>query len=107
MILATLVLAAAMTLPPADFRSDGCTLWFDGNYYECCEAHDLDYWLGGSYADRLVSDAKLARCVARKGHPFMGWLMHEFVRPLGTCWIPWSHRWGAGWSWPQCGPDES
>lgn len=94
----------AAPTPPLAFRSDGCSYWFDGNWYDCCYAHDLDYWIGGTFADRAVADAKLQRCIARKGQPVNAWLMHTFVRALGGCWIPWSHRWGAGWPWPQCGP---
>lgn len=113
MKLAALILAlvlvvparAQMPTPPRPFVSDGCTGWFDGDWWECCEAHDLDYWYGGSYFDRQYSDAKLARCVARKGHPVHAWLMHYFVRGLGFCYAPWSARWGAGWPWPQCGPE--
>lgn len=103
-LVALFTLAQASFPPDTEFTNDGCTFWFDGDWWECCEAHDLDYWLGGSYADRVVSDAKLQRCISRKGHPVMAWLMHAFVRPLGACWIPWAHRWGAGWNWPQCGP---
>lgn len=101
--LVALVAFAQESVPDTEFKTDGCTFWFDGNWWECCEAHDLDYWKGGSYADRAVSDAKLQRCVARKGHPVQAWVMHTFVRALGGCWIPWSYRWGSGWPWPQCG----
>lgn len=102
-LVALVELAHGRETPPREFVSDGCTFWFDGNWFECCEAHDLDYWTGGSYADRVVADAKLERCVARKGHPVQGWLMHLFVRALGGCWVPWAYRWGSGWPWPQCG----
>lgn len=102
-ILALIEFAHGRETPPSEFVSDGCTFWFDGNWVECCEAHDLDYWAGGSYADRVVSDAKLERCIARKGHPVQAWLMHTFVRLLGWCWVPWDYRWGSGWPWPQCG----
>ena len=27
-----------------EYTSDGCTLFIDGDYEDCCEAHDRAYW---------------------------------------------------------------
>jgi hypothetical protein len=63
---------AAQTAPqremPPDFKSDGCTLFPDGNYCECCVDHDKDYYFGGTGKERWRSDKRLYKCVrARKG----------------------------------------
>ena len=42
-----------------DFHFDGCSKWFDGNWRQCCYTHDLAYWMGGSYWQRVKADAKL------------------------------------------------
>lgn len=94
-----------MPLPPVEFKSDGCTAWFDGNWWPCCEAHDLSYWYGGTSTERMVADAKLARCVQERSNVVNAWLMHTFVRIFGACWLPAPFRWGYGWPWPQCGPE--
>ena len=26
------------------YGTDGCTLFIDGDYADCCSAHDLAYW---------------------------------------------------------------
>ncbi|MEZ5345419.1 MAG: hypothetical protein R2681_07685 [Pyrinomonadaceae bacterium] len=84
---------------PPGFKSDGCTAYPDGNYRECCEAHDLDYFKGGSFSERHDSDKRLYRCVKAKG----GWknkinapLMYLGVRVFGTAWLPTPFRWGFG-----------
>lgn len=84
---------------PPGFVSDGCTAFPDGNYRECCEAHDLDYFKGGSFSERRASDKRLYRCVKAKG----GWknkvrapMMYLGVRVFGTGWLPTPFRWGFG-----------
>ena len=54
--------------PPASFVGDGCTLWPDCDYRSCCEAHDRDYYRGGTGAERKASDKRLRDCVRAKGH---------------------------------------
>ncbi|MGD9630532.1 MAG: hypothetical protein AB7V18_14925 [Pyrinomonadaceae bacterium] len=85
--------------PPADFVGDGCTLFPDGNYRECCYRHDLDYFRGGSSKERRRSDIRLYRCVRQK----KGWhneiaapIMFLGVRIFGVPLLPTSFRWGFG-----------
>ena len=89
--------------PDYPFRSDGCSMWPDGDYLECCEAHDRLYWMGGSLAEKRAADEQLRLCVAAKGHRFVAWMMRFGVSFGG--WIPSPRfRWGYGWKWPRCGP---
>lgn len=48
------------------FHSDGCTLFVDGDYSDCCEDHDRAYWKGGPLYKKLLADALLYACVAEK-----------------------------------------
>ncbi|MBU2591011.1 MAG: hypothetical protein ABIJ24_05940 [Nitrospinota bacterium] len=91
-------------LPPHEFKSDGCSCWPDSEWIECCVAHDLDYWMGGTAEERKQSDKRLQECVASKGHPLMGKVMYLGVRPGGVYWLPTPFRWGFGWDYPQSGP---
>jgi hypothetical protein len=85
--------------PSADFAGDGCTLFPDGNYRECCYRHDIDYFRGGTEAERRESDKRLYRCVRSK----KGWqnevaapLMLFGVRVFGVSFLPTPFRWGFG-----------
>jgi hypothetical protein len=85
--------------PSADFAGDGCTLFPDGNYRECCYRHDVDYFRGGTEAERRESDKRLYRCVRSK----KGWqnevaapLMLFGVRVFGVSFLPTPFRWGFG-----------
>lgn len=40
---------------------DYCTLWFEGWWAHCCEAHDSDY---SAQIGQVVADGKLLACVA-------------------------------------------
>ncbi len=81
---------------PADFKGDGCTLWPDGDYRSCCEAHDRDYYRGGTAAERRASDKRLSACVRAKGHKYLAPLMYLGVRIGGVSWLPTPFRWGFG-----------
>jgi hypothetical protein len=84
---------------PADFKSDGCTSFPDGNYYDCCYDHDLAYYKGGSWKQRWRADKKLYQCVAAKGgfkNKFTAPMMWLGVRAFGHPWVPTSARWGFG-----------
>ena len=91
-------------LPPREFKSDGCSCWPDSEWLECCVAHDLDYWMGGTAEERKESDIRLRECVTGKGHPTMGKVMYPGVRLGGVYWLPTPFRWGFGWDYPQSGP---
>ncbi|WP_183107468.1 hypothetical protein [Massilia sp. Dwa41.01b] len=53
----------------ADFASDGCSMFPDGalvgkvDWCNCCVAHDLAYWRGGTAEERLQADRDLSNCV--------------------------------------------
>lgn len=80
---------------PADFRSDGCTLFPDCNYRECCVEHDKDYYFGGTEKERRASDRRLYRCVKEK-NKFAAGLMYLGVRVGGVSFLPTPFRWGFG-----------
>lgn len=83
------------------FATDGCTLYPDGEWADCCVEHDIDYWCGGSVRDRKESDLELRRCVAEKGFAKNGWAMYWGVRLGAHPLLPLPWRWGYGWSWPR------
>ena len=82
---------------PIGFKTDGCSLFPDGNYRDCCVAHDIDYYKGGK--GRRASDKRLYRCVKKK----KGW-QNKFIAPMmflgvrigGISFLPTPFRWGFG-----------
>ncbi|OOZ39906.1 hypothetical protein BOW53_09805 [Solemya pervernicosa gill symbiont] len=92
---------AAETLRP--FSSDGCSLFPDGTLFNnelwlsCCVEHDLRYWRGGSYAERITADHALEQCVAARGEAGVAALMYSGVRIGGSPFWPTLYRWGYGW----------
>lgn len=87
-------------VPPREFYSDGCSVFMDGNWADCCIEHDVAYWCGGSYWKRLHADVKLGGCVMDKGYPvvgqFAGLLMPPVIQITGmSIWPTW-YRWGYG-----------
>jgi hypothetical protein len=109
LIVSSLLLVSAYvqadTLAP--FTSDGCSAFPDGTidqknlWLKCCQRHDFDYWQGGTYQQRIVSDQQLKQCVADVGEPTIAVLMLAGVRVGGTPYLPTSFRWGYGWSYPK------
>ncbi len=93
-------------LPPHRFESDGCSLWWDGNWWDCCVIHDFCYWMGGTREERKECDRRLMHCVAAKCHPFMARVMYLGVRIGGVPWANTTFRWGFGWEYPQTGPPD-
>lgn len=84
---------------PADFKSDGCSLFPDGKYRDCCVAHDLAYFNGGSWTMRWRADKKLFKCVAAKkgfGHKILAPVIWLGVRLGGVHFLPTPFRWGFG-----------
>lgn len=84
---------------PANFKTDGCSMFPDGGYRLCCEAHDLAYFSGGSWTARWRADKELYRCVARtKGfqHKIIAPVMWLGVRVGGLNFLPTPFRWGFG-----------
>ncbi len=84
---------------PADFQSDGCTHFPDGDYADCCVEHDKAYFAGGSWKMRWRADKKLYQCVAaKKGfrHKLIAPVMWAGVRVFGAPFLPTEFRWGFG-----------
>lgn len=95
--------AGSDTLKP--FTSDGCSAFPDGTLQQqsrwvtCCIRHDLAYWKGGSYAQRVQADRSLQRCVQQVGERQIADLMLAGVRVGGSPYWPTPFRWGYGWSY--------
>ena len=104
-ILGIALSGCSRTLKP--FASDGCSSFPDGTFQQnqlwlgCCIEHDLAYWEGGTYNDRLEADQRLQMCVADVGEPEIALLMLAGVRVGGTPILPTSYRWGYGWPYPK------
>lgn len=87
------------------FTTDGCSLWIDGTleqpnlWRHCCVAHDLDYWKGGSEAQRKQSDDNIQACVKAAQGPGMADYMYKNVRWGGSPYWVNHYRWGYGWSY--------
>jgi hypothetical protein len=82
--------------PPADFVGDGCTMFPDGDYADCCLAHDRDYYRGGTREERRASDKRLKECVRARGHKYLSKLMFFGVRLGGGAWLNLPFSWGFG-----------
>jgi len=91
----------AATLKP--FSTDGCSEFPDGIeghedlWHACCVAHDLAYWKGGTYQQRLQADKRLQQCVASVGQPLIAKIMLAGVRIGGSPYLDTPFRWGYGW----------
>jgi hypothetical protein len=94
------------------FATDGCSMWIDGTieqpnlWRHCCVAHDLDYWQGGSEAQRKKSDENIQACVKAALGPGMANYMYSNVRWGGSPYWMSTYRWGYGWDyldvlWPR------
>lgn len=85
------------------FTTDGCSVFPDGTYNQqslwlnCCIRHDLAYWKGGTYQQRLRADESLEECVSSIGKPDIARLMLAGVRVGGSPYYPTFFRWGYGW----------
>jgi len=98
------------------FTTDGCSAFPDGTpqqqslWVDCCIRHDLAYWKGGTYQERLAADEALQSCVAAIGEPEVAAVMLAGVRVGGSPWWPTSFRWGYGWPYARgykaLSPDE-
>ncbi len=86
------------------FYSDGCSLFPDGEvgnhrlWCDCCFAHDIAYWRGGTRDDRHEADVALRKCVlAKTGNPKLAAVMYDGVRLGGSPVFPNWYRWAYGW----------
>lgn len=92
---------------PPEFRSDGCSLFPDGNYGACCVEHDKAYFFGGSLKERREADKKLYECVkATTGrcNKLTARIMWFGVRIGGVSFLPTPFRWGFGNKFPRKEP---
>jgi hypothetical protein len=81
------------------FATDGCTMFVNGSWKECCIAHDHDYWQGGSAETRQESDERFKECIYTKtqNRPLsLGAYM--IIRIGGVPYLATPWRWGYGWS---------
>ena len=88
------------------FKSDGCSLFPDGNltnknaWCECCVQHDIAYWQGGSVEQKQAADIALRNCVIEKtGNNVLAEMMYQGVKFGGHPIYPNWYRWGYGWSY--------
>ena len=103
-LLLVLLSACATAAAIEPFSSDGCSLFPDRSlitkkdWCDCCLAHDVAYWRGGTAAERLKADEELRDCVARATRdPALAELMFVGVRSGGGPYFFTPYRWGYGW----------
>jgi hypothetical protein len=89
-----------------DFTSDGCSLFPDGSpesrnlWCDCCFAHDIAYWQGGTKTERKRADEILRDCVLeRTRNKALAVMMYEGIRTGGHPAFPTWYRWAYGWSY--------
>lgn len=89
------------------FSTDACSLFPEGTkeqkelWLMCCIEHDIAYWKGGTYKERLAADQALKDCVEEVGDPLTAKLMLSAVRVGGSPFWPTKFRWGYGWPYPR------
>jgi hypothetical protein len=86
-------------LPPVAFTTDGCSAFPDGCWRDCCVAHDMAYWCGGSRQERARADREFRRCLACRQSALLAWTMWAGVRAGGHPVWPAPWRWGYGRPW--------
>jgi hypothetical protein len=90
-----------MAVNLADFKSDGCSMFPDGNYSSCCYLHDVAYWQGGTAEARELADTSLRTCVLEiTRNEALADAMYKGVRVGGGPQLPTHYRWGYGWPFP-------
>ena len=90
----------------SDFTTDGCSRFPDhslisnDDWCDCCVAHDLAYWRGGTAGERLAADETLRTCVEKATrNRALADLMFAGVRAGGGPYFYTSYRWGYGWKY--------
>lgn len=94
--------------PPVlrSFISDGCSLAPDRfpvileseDWIDCCVAHDIEYWLGGTQAEKQIADVELKTCISKKGSPQVAKIYEQAVQKFGGWENSTTFRWGYGWN---------
>jgi len=87
--------------PQKSFVSDGCSVWPDRNYYDCCYKHDKAYWDAGTQDDRQNADLTFRQCMTKSTNEFYSHMMYLGVRIGGhPIWpTPWRWDFGRPYSW--------
>jgi hypothetical protein len=85
--------------PPHLFTTDGCSMWPDDGWVQCCVEHDIAYWCGGTNADREHADVVFRDCVSAAHDATMAWIMYWAVRVGGGPSQPFPWRWAYGWDY--------
>jgi hypothetical protein len=104
-VMALCLLAACSSVAsPTPFTTDGCSLFPDRSitgktdWCDCCLAHDLAYWKGGTAEDRLTADKNLKACVEQKTKDHaLAETMYLGVRAGGGPQVKSPFRWGYAW----------
>ncbi len=91
-------------VPPNPFTTDGCSIWPDSTWVDCCVEHDFRYWCGGTWEERRRADRELRECVEQHA-PMWATPMYLGVRLGGAPWNPVPWRWGYGWGGIHCYAD--
>ncbi|PIU01153.1 MAG: hypothetical protein COT74_01205 [Bdellovibrionales bacterium CG10_big_fil_rev_8_21_14_0_10_45_34] len=87
------------------FSTDGCSSWVEGpvwnrqQWAHCCQIHDVAYWVGGTYEERLTADSDFKKCIQDTGDEVAANTMYFFVRQGGGPCNTTSYRWGFGWKY--------
>ncbi len=80
------------------FTTDGCTLFMDGSWKQCCFEHDRQYWQGGSAEERLMADVRFRKCIYEiNDSGALSFVVYGAVRVGGSPFIAVPWRWGYGW----------
>lgn len=81
-----------------EFKTDGCTLFVDSSWKQCCVEHDKKYWQGGSVKERHISDTIFRDCIHHTtDNQVLSIIMYGAVRIGGVPFIATPWRWGYGW----------
>lgn len=95
---------AGVEIPLRPFSTDGCSLFPDravdgsADWCQCCLAHDLAYWRGGTADERFAADQAFRGCVLQaSGSKVLAELMYAGVRAGGGPGASTSFRWAYGW----------
>ncbi len=82
------------------FTTDGCSKSEDGAWKHCCVAHDISYWMGGSWDDKKAADQELRSCMVKAGSgETLAQQYYIVVRVAGAFLQKTKYRWGNGWKY--------
>lgn len=81
------------------FTTDGCSMWPDSDWRECCIEHDIKYWCADSDSGRKMADQVLRECVRDHSGATNAFLMYIGTRLGGFSLFPFPWRWGYGYPW--------